>query len=52
MWWIVMESNHVVSRRRTDLQSAVVANATHDPKKLKTKTLVVLAGFEPAIHGL
>ena len=30
-WWIDLESNQVVSRRRTDLQSAAVTNAALNP---------------------
>ena len=31
-WWIELESNQLVSRRRTDLQSAAVTNAALNPK--------------------
>ena len=31
-WWIELESNQLVSRRRTDLQSAAVTHAALNPK--------------------
>ena len=31
-WWIELKSNQLVSRRRTDLQSAAVTNAALNPK--------------------
>lgn len=44
-WWIVRESNPVVSRRRPDLQSGAVASAAHDPN---TNELEQRPGFEPS----